>query len=44
MSRGRGRGRRVKGGHKVFSHHGGHSASSMSKSRTRTRTRTRTRG
>ena len=44
MSRGRGRGRRVRGGHKVFSHHGGHSASSMSKSRTRTRTRTRTRG
>ena len=44
MSRGRGRGRRVRGGHKVFSHHGGHSASSMSRSRTRTRTRTRTRG
>ena len=44
MSRGRGRGRRVRGGHKVFSHRGGHSASSMSKSRSRTRTRTRTRG
>ena len=44
MSRGRGRGRRVRGGHRVFSHHGGHSASSMSRSRTRTRTRTRTRG
>jgi ABC-type multidrug transport system fused ATPase/permease subunit len=44
MSRGRGRGRRVRGGHRVFSHRGGHSASSMSRSRTRTRTRTRTRG
>jgi ATP-binding cassette, subfamily B, bacterial len=41
MSRGRGRGRRVRGGHKVFSHRGGHSASSMSRSRSRTRTRTR---